>query len=191
MNVHGTRTTLLLFAALALAPAAARAGDEGSQGLLGRLHYGVTAGAMEGVGAQGRSLQLGPAFGLSVLGESALGMQLGIEGAYVASGDGFRTRFTSVGAIARLSPTPEDYSAFVQVGAGVYHVAYTDHPAGTRPPDNTTRPGASFGLGLDMFQTDYFTVGGIVSYTGVVLARSAARSYVIVAVNLSFRPSTY
>ena len=174
----------------ALAPAA-RAQDEGSLGLLLRLHYGVLGGIMVPVGPQGRDLSRGPYGSVSVVGESSLGMQLGAEVAYAASNDYLRTHFTSLGVIARLSPVPDDYRVYVQLGAALYRVSYSPKLASIASPGSTTRPGGSFGIGLDAIQAGRMAIGGLVTYQGVVIGRSTARSYLSLALNVTYRPSDY
>ena len=190
MKRHNFRAALLLLAALALAPGMARAQDETSR-LLGRLNYGFSAGVMQGVGPQGNALRRGPAVSFNVHGESAIGMQLGVEGTYASSDDFFKTRFLSLGGIARLSPMPEDYKVYVQIGAALYNVSYGNNDLGVVSPGNRTRPGGSFGLGFDAVQSNHYNVGALLTYSGVVLARSAARSYITAAITFTFKPSAY
>jgi hypothetical protein len=184
------QAALVLLAALAMAPAPARA-DQSGQGVFERLNYGIASGVMEGVGPQGATLRRGPYLSFNVHGESAIGMQLGVEAAYASSEDYFKTQFFTLGGIARLSPTPEDYRVFVQLGASVSHVTYGSPSPGATRPENKTRPGGSFGVGLDLIQKDHYSIGGLISYNGVVLARSAARSYLVAAINVTFKPSAY
>lgn len=190
MRRHSIQAALLLLAALVMAPAAARAQDESSS-MLGRFHYGFSGGIMQGVGPQGDALRRGPAVSFNVHGESAIGMQLGVEGAFASSDDFFKTRFLSLGAIARLSPMPEDYKVYVQLGAGLYNVSYGNKDAGVVSPGNRTRPGGGFGLGFDAIQADHYNVGALITYNGVVLARTAARSYITAAITFTLKPSAY
>ena len=178
-------------ALLALAPGLAHAEDEGATSLFARLQYTAWGGIMSGVGPQGRPLGRGPSFAFCVHGESTIGMELGIEAEYSASNDILNTKFTSLGLIARLSPTPEDYRAYVQLGAGVYHVTFSPAQPGLETPGATTRPGGSFGLGLELFDRTHFTIGGLVTYNGVVVGRSQARSYLMAGMTLTFKPSPY
>jgi hypothetical protein len=174
--------------ALAVAPVHAQSGAPGA---LSRLNYCVTGGIMSGVGPQGRELNRGPAVGFQVRGESAIGMQLGAEVSYAASNDVLNTTFTSFDIIARLSPTPEDYKAYVQLATGIYSTSF--HPDQVLPdtPEGTVRPGGSFGLGLELFEGTNLTIGGIATYSGVIIARSKARSYLTAGVTFTFKPSPY
>ena len=190
MKRHTLQAAVLLLAALALAPATARAQDETSS-MLGRLNYEFSPGVMQGVGPQGNALRRGPAVSFNVHGESAIGMQLGVEATYASSDDFFKTRFLSLGGIARLSPMPEDYKVYVQLGAALYNVSYGNKDPGVVSPGNRTRPGGGFGLGFDAVQSDHYNVGALLTYSGVVLARSAARSYITAAVTFTFKPSAY
>ncbi len=175
-----------------LDPGMARAGnDEHGLALPMRLHYLALGGIMAPVGPQGRPLSRGPYAGVAVLGESAIGMQLGGEASFVASGDVLRTHFTSLGVIARMSPTPDDYRVYVQLGVGLYEVTYSPKVAGVSAPGTTVRPGGSFGIGLEVFQTTHVSVGGLLCYHGVVLASRTARSYMIAGLSLTLRPSDY
>jgi len=191
MNARRAITGLALAAVMALAPAMARAQDERTDGILSRLHYSVNGGMMSGIGAQGRPLGHGPAFAFTVHGESVIGMELGVEAAYAASNDILNTRFASLGAIARLSPTREDYRAYVQIGASLYNVTFSPDVQGLVVPENTRRPGGSFGIGFELLDGTNFSLGGLVTYNGVVLARSAARSYLVAGLTLTFKPSPY
>ena len=177
--------------ALVLAPGLAHAQEEDATGTFSRLQYSAIGGIMSGVGPQGRTLGRGPAVMFNVHGESTIGMELGLEAAYAASNDNLNTTFTSAGLIARLSPTPEDYRAYVQLGASIYHVTFSPDLPGIVAPENTTRPGGSFGLGLELFDRAHFTIGGLVTYNGVVVAHNASRSYLLAGVTLTFKPSPY
>ena len=180
-----------LIAALALVPAAARAQDEDLAGRFSHLHYEMAGGLMAGVGPQGVTLRRGPFGSFNVHGESALGMEVGVEAAYAGSADIFHTHFSSLGAIARLSPVPEDYRAYVQLGAAAYHISYHSDTAGLTAPGSTTRPGGSFGLGLELIDTSNFSLGGLVTYNGVVINGNTARSYLVGALTVTFKPSAY
>jgi hypothetical protein len=184
------RPLLAVMAVIALTPAIARAQEQGGSSLFSGLNYCASGGIMSGAGPQGRTLGRGYYGGFNVHGESAIGMQLGLEAAYVSSNDVLNTKFASIGGIARMSPTPEDYRAYVQLGAAVYHVAFSPE-AGLSAPPASTRPGGSFGVGLDVFEGTNFSLGGIITYNGVILARSQARSYAIAALTLTFKPSPY
>jgi hypothetical protein len=188
------RHAIACLAAIAVAgwsPVTARAQDEGGPGRLSRLHYGVEGGYMSGIGPQGQALGRGPSFSLNLHGDSPLGMELGIEAAYASSNDVLNTRFASLGGIARLSPTPEDYRAYVQLGAGLCSVTFSPDAPGVSAPANSVRPGGSFGVGLELIERTNVSVGVIVQYHGVVLARSEARSYLIGGISLTFKPSPY
>ena len=191
MTHRGGNAVLAAAALLVLAPGLARAHDEVTSGLLSRLHYCITGGILSGVGPQGRTLARGPSIAVNIHGESAIGMQLGVEATYAGSNDILNTRFTSIGMIARLSPTPEDYRAYVQVGAGVYHVTFKPDQPSLETPEDSTRPGGSFGIGLELIQSSKFKLGGIATYSGVVLARSDARSYLVAGLTLTIMPSQY
>ena len=191
MKRHGFRIRFLVWLVLLAIPATARADDDGSQNFLTRLHYSLAGGLMDGVGTQGAALRRGPFGSVNVHGESATGMQLGVEAAYAASEDDYRTHYLSLGGIARLSPTPEDYRVFVQVGAAVYHVTFNPVLSLGGVPQNATRPGGSFGIGFDVYQGNRVMIGGIALYNNVVLSRTAARSYLTAAVNITFKPASY
>ncbi len=180
-----------VLAALAVGPAAARAQDEDLLGPFSNLNYTAAGGIMAGVGPQGTALRRGPYASLSAYTETAMGMQLGIEGAYASSNDIFNTKFVSLGAIARLSPMPEDYRIYVQLGAAAYRVSYRSAVAGLSVPDPVIRPGGSFGLGLDVLELSRFAVGGIVAYHGVVIGTHNSRSYLVGALTVSLKPSPY
>jgi hypothetical protein len=177
--------------AMTLATDPALAQDEGGLGLLSRLRYCLGGGMMAGVGPQGRELWRGPYAAFNVHGESTIGMQLGVEIAYAASDDVLRTQFLSFGGIARLSPVPEDYRAYVQLGACLSHVTFDPKYAGLDTPGTRTRPGGSFGVGFDVIETDYFAIGGLLTYNGVLLKTNSARSYMVAAVNVTFKPAAY
>ena len=189
--MRGARLGLALFAAACLAPVAAHAQNVGGESLLSRLNYGVQGGLMVPEGPQGVSLASGPFASINVHGESALGMQLGFEASYIASDDALRTRFAGLSALARLSPVPEDYRAFVQLSGGFYHVTYDPKVSTVAKPGSTTRPGGSFGIGFDAIEASNFSIGGVITYHGVVLGRSQARSFLIAALNVTFKPSRY
>ena len=173
------------------APRLARAQDEGGPGLVSRLHYNAAGGIMAGVGPQGRELWRGPYASFNVHGESVIGMEMGLEAAYASSDDDLRTKFYSIGGIARLSPMPEDYRAYVQLGAGFSHVTFDPKRPGLSAPSNRWRPGGSFGVGLEVIETDKLAIGGLVTYNGVVLASGSSRSYMVVALNVTLKPPAY
>ena len=180
---------LALFAATQL-PAVAGA-QEGTLGMFSRLRYCVLGGMMAGVGPQGRDLWRGPYASVNVHGESVIGMELGLEGSYASSDDILRTKFTSLGAIARLSPMPEDYRAFVQVGVAISSVKFDPKIAGLSTPGDKIRPAGSFGIGVDIIQRNNVAIGGLVTYNGVIFKRDAARSYLVAALSLTFKASAY
>ncbi len=185
----GRAAALVLLAACACAPGAARAAS--LRTTLARLQYTAAGGIMGGVLPQGTSLQHGPYASFNVHGESALGLQLGLEATYAASDDILRTHFLSAGGIARLSPMPEDYRAYVQLGMAAYHVTYDPKEPGLETPGTTTRPGGSFGIGYEVVDSNNLSVGGIVSFTGVVLGRNSARTYMTVALTVTLKPAPY
>ncbi len=178
-----------VWATVAIAPIHAYAQDEGGAGFLSGLRYCAGAGIMSGAGPQGRNLWRGPYFAFNVHGESALGMVIGLEGAYAASDDILRTRFTSIGGFARLSPMSEDYRAYVQLGAVLSHVTYDPKAPELKSPGTTTRPGGSFGVGYDVIELSNLAIGGIVTFNGVVFKSNSAQSYLVVALNVTFKPS--
>jgi hypothetical protein len=180
---------LALFAATQL-PAVAGA-QEGTLGMISRLRYCASGGMMAGVGPQGRDLWRGPYASFNVHGESVIGMELGVEGAYASSDDVLRTKFLSLGAIARLSPMPEDYRAFVQVGVAMSSVTFEPKIAGLETPGDKVRPAGSFGIGIDFLELKNVAVGGLVTYNGVIFKRDAARSYLVAALSLTFKASRY
>jgi len=183
VRLRAAAATVALLACVAAAPAHATS-------RWSSLNVGVDAGIMSGAGPQGLPLGRGPYAGVYVFGESALGMEFGGALEFASSNDALHTKFTSLGVIARLSPTPEDYRVFVQLGASMYHATYDPDP-GILPPDELTRPGGSFGIGWDMYQQPRWAAGLLVNYTGVLIARRAARSYVTVALNFTLKPPAY
>jgi hypothetical protein len=189
VSVRARIAALVLATAVAFAAGVARA--DGPLGFVSGLQYGVAGGQMIPEGPQGVSLARGPSVSVSVLGESALGMQLGAAVAYAASDDILRTKFTSLSGVARLSPLPDDYRAFVQLSAGLYHVTYDPKVSTLASPGSTTRPGGGFGLGWDVIDTSNFGLGAIVTYQGVILGRTEARSYLVAALSVTFKPSPY
>ena len=191
MNTRRAIAGLALFAVALGLPAAARAQDENRQSLLARLNYCAQGSIMGGVGPQGRPLGRGPSFSLNVNGESSLGMELGFEAAYASSNDILNTRFASLCAIVRLSPTPEEYRAFVQLGAGAFHVSYSPDAPGLAAPANSVRPGGNFGVGFDLLEQTRFSAGAILQYNGVILARNEGRSYLTAGVMVTFKPVPY
>ena len=180
---------LALLAACACAPGPARAAD--LRTTLARLEYTAVGGGMAGILPQGSTLQHGPYASINVHGESALGMQVGLEFTYAASDDILRTHFASAGGIVRLSPMPEDYRVYVQLGAAAYRVTYDPKEPGLETPGETTRPGGSFGLGYEVWDSTHLSVGGVVSFTGVVLGRTSARSYMTVGLSVTLKPAPY
>jgi len=103
---------------------------------------------------------------------------------------------TAAVSVSLASVIGDDGALYFMIGgrktaAGLYRVTYSPKLAGTTAPKSTTRPGGSFGLGLDLFQSNRIVVGGLLTYHGVVLASSSARSYVIAALNVTLRPSDY
>ena len=191
MNARRAIAGLALFAVMVLAPATTRAQEDGAHGMFSRLHYSAEGGIMSGVGPQGRPLGRGTSFAFNVHGESTIGMELGLEATYAASNDILNTKFASLGGIARLSPTPEDYRAYVQLGASLYRVTFSPDVQGLVVPKNTIRPGGSFGVGFEITDRTNYSLGGLITYTGVVLAQSAARSYLVAGLTLTFKPSPY
>ena len=129
----------LLLAGLAL-PGAVRAQDQGV-GFFSLLHYGIAAGGMVPAGPQGKDLRRGVHFGGQLYGETGFGVQFGGEASYTTSPDPLQTRISEIGLFSRLSPTPEDYRLYVQLGLGGYGVSYH---AGTPRPASVFRPGGSF-----------------------------------------------
>lgn len=190
MSVRRWLAGVAVLVAVAMAPAGAHAQDEGP-GFLSRLRYNAAGGLMAGVGPQGRELWRGPYASFNVHGESTIGMELGVEVAYAASEDILRTKFLSLGGILRLSPMPEDYRAYVQLGAVLSRVSFDPKQAGLATPSDRTRPGGSFGVGIDAIETDNLAIGGLVTYNGVVLASGSSRSYMVAALNVTFKPSPY
>jgi hypothetical protein len=182
VNRCAAAAAALLACALAL-PARA-------DGLLSTLHVGAQAGAMSGIGPQGAPLGHGPYLGVCAFGESAFGMQLGGNLEFASSNDVLHTKFTSLGLFARLSPTPEDYRAYVQLGGGLYHAHYAPAP-GYFAPAGVWRPGGSFGVGWDIFEQPRWAAGLLVNYNGVLFGRSAARSWVSMAVNVTLQRAAY
>jgi hypothetical protein len=78
----------------------------------------------------------------------------------------------------------------VRLGAGIYHVSY--HPGGpVAVPGSRVRPGGSFGVGVEPLQFGNLQLGGAVGYTGVVLGEDQALSYMVVSLNLTWRPQPY
>lgn len=192
MSVRPWLAGVAVLVAVALAPVGAHAqDDEGGPGFLSRLRYNAAGGMMAGVGPQGRELWRGPYASFNVHGESTIGMELGVEVAYAESEDILRTKFLSFGGILRLSPMPEDYRAYVQLGAVLSRVSFDPKQAGLETPGNRTRPGGSFGVGVDVIETDNLAVGGLLTYNGVVLASGSSRSYMVASLNLTFKPSPY
>jgi len=170
--------------------ACALAASAHADGLLSTLQVGVQGGVMSGIGPQGTPLGHGPYLGVSAFGESPLGMELGANVEFASSNDALHTKFTSLGAFARLSPTPEDYRAFVQLGGGIYHAHYAPNP-GLTALGGLWRPGGSFGLGFDLFSEPHWAAGVLTNYNGVLFGRHAARSYITLAVNVTLRQSPY
>lgn len=174
--------TALLLAALVM-PAVARAQDEGV-GFFPLLHYGITGGGMIPAGQQGHDLRRGANFGGEVYGESPYGVQFGGEASYTASNDTRRTRISQVGLFSRLSPTPEDYRLYVQLGLGGYAVSYH---AGAPRPASKFRPGGSFAMGGDFARWANVSLGGSLAYHGVLLERHHAIAYSTVRLHLTYQ----
>lgn len=159
-------------------------------GLLSALNYGIDGGGMVPSGRQGLTLTSGPTFGALAYRETDLGFVMGLEGSYTRSPDALNTHILMLDLFGRLSPTPEDYRAYLQMALGAYHVARdpsaTIETAGTR-----TRPGGSFAVGVDPVVFNTFKLGAVFSYHGIVLSRRSALSYITATLNLTFTPSPF
>ncbi len=174
----------LVVAGLAM-PAAARAQDSGI-GFFPLLHYGITGGGMFPAGPQGDELHRGTHIGGEIYGESGLGVQLGVESSFTASPDPRETRITHVGVLSRLSPSPEDYRLYVQLGLGGYSVSYS---AGTPRLASVFRPGGSFAIGAEVIQFGSFSLGGSGAYHGIILQSHKAIAYAAVRLHLTYQRS--
>jgi len=181
--VRRSRLAAPLFAAalalLAAAPAWA--------GLLSELHYGVTGGVQVPFSRQGRDLKHGGDFGGEIFNDTNLGMQLGIDGSYTTSDDPLQTRLTHVGAIMRLSPSPEDYRLYVQLGAAGYYVDFTASSPPTPKPNSELRPGGSFAVGFRAAEWGNFSLGASGTFHGVVLERHHALTYMAFLLHLNYQ----
>ena len=181
-SVRARVVALLLVTALAgLAPASARAG------LFSEMHYGVTGGGMVPFSRQGRDLQRGTDFGGEIFNDTNLGMQLGIDGSYTTSDDPLRTRMTHVGGIMRLSPSPEDYRLYVQLGLAGYFVDFTASAPPTPKPESKLRPGGSFAVGFQAAEWGNFSLGASAAFHGVVLERHDALTYMAFLLHLNYQ----
>lgn len=184
------RAALLICAALAAVPLAARAADDEMTGGLRQLSYSVSAGAMVPAGQEGEGLDPGPHLGVMIHHESGSGLSLGGEMQWNRSTDPLRTGIFALGAIARISP--RDYTAaFMRLGAGAYFVGYSPEAAGTVKPESLIRPGGSFGAGFEAIQMGKFSIGASAVYHGILLESSDALSFLTMSVDLTWRPYSF
>jgi len=169
----------LALAWLAAAPASA--------GLLSELHYGITGGGQVPFSRRGRDLAHGTDFGAEIFNDTNLGMQLGIDGSYTTSDDPLQTRMTHLGGIMRLSPSPEDYRLYVQLGLAGYFIDFTASAPPTPKPESKLRPGGSFAVGFQAAEWGNFSLGASAAFHGVVLERHDALTYMAFLLHLNYQ----
>jgi len=172
----------LLAAALALLGAA-----PAWAGLFSEMHYGVTGGVQVPFSRQGRDLKRGSDFGAEIYKDTNLGVQLGIDGSYTTSDDPLQTRLTHVGGIMRLSPSPEDYRLYVQLGIAGYYVDFTASAPPTPKPESELRPGGSFAVGFKAAEWGNVSLGASGVFHGVVLQRHHALTYLAFLLHLDYQ----
>jgi len=96
------------------------------------------------------------------------------------------------GEITRLAVRwAPQHVALSDAGPGQNLFSFDPKQVGLQTPENRTRPGGSFGVGIDVIETDKLAIGGLMTYNGVVLASGSSRSYMVAALTLTFKPSAY
>ena len=145
------------------------------------------AGAMFPAGDEGSGLERGPQFVGSLGYEMGSSFTLLGEVGLVESRDDARTRVVMTSLNARLFPSLDMRQFYVDIGGGIYHIAYQRQTPVALP--SKIRPGLSFGVGYDAFEIDNLTIGIVGSYHGIVVARSDALAYLTLGVYGSLRPT--
>jgi len=117
-------------------------------------------------------------------------MLVGGEAGVTESTDIYNPRIAMAGLAARLGPIPDDYRLHVQIGLGVYDISY--HPDQPVPHRNDrVSGGGSFYVGLYPIQLGNFSFGGSAGYTGVVMQRNQALSYLALSLGIQYTPAPY
>lgn len=184
--MNRTAVAALLAALWLVAPAASRAQD--APPMFSHAVIVASGGLLLPAGEEGEELDIGPHAGLCLLYEASNGLVVGLEGIYSHSNDPLRTSITSLGLNGRLSPAPEYHTAFLQLGAGAYRVAYDPSDPNLIAPESKLRPGGSFGFGFEFFRWGKFSLGATGTYHGIVISRSDALAFITAGATLTWRP---
>jgi hypothetical protein len=159
----------------------------------GRWSYRTEVGLLLPSAKSEPRLSVGPHVLAAVQFEMTQAFYLGTYASYDQSPDELRTRVASFGFNARVSPNVDLSSFYVIAAAGGYRAYYDPERPELQAPGTRLRPGASFGVGLDLASTSQITLTFNGTYHGVFTRGTAGRNiaieYFTLGLSAWFRPS--